>query len=183
MNVHLIRKASVYVAGQAFRKARRNERGEMELRVNRGFRAGSYLALLLGISVLLMQLFMEANAEDAALLWLVGLLSTTLFAFLSVTLTFMKVVVSEQLLYTHRWYGVKMMKLSEITEVGYSRFFGGRFILKSAEKRVYVPVDLVGTVELIEQLQEQLGQELCAQAEVFLQQRKLQLMGLGWKST
>lgn len=74
-----------------------------------------------------------------------------------------------------------MMKLSEIKEVGYSRFFGGRFILKSAGKPLYVPVDLVGTVELIEQLQAQIGQEPCAQAEVFLQQRKQQLMDFGWK--
>lgn len=68
MNIYLIRKAAAYLAGQAFRKAHRNERGEMELRVNRGYRTGSYLGLLLGISLLLMQMLGETEAEDAALI-------------------------------------------------------------------------------------------------------------------
>ncbi|MEW9698199.1 hypothetical protein [Paenibacillus sp. SI8] len=167
-------------AGYPFQPAERNKKGELIFRKGKLIRWFVYAAFVLGVIALIGSSYIDDYDADEQVLFVfcVGI-EVVLFAFLSLVVAITKIRVTEHSLFSYRWYGTKFIHFSEVTQVGYSRFYGGIFILKTSQRTVRIPAENVGTAELVKLLVEKVGDEKCAQAVAFMNKRKQEFAGLG----
>lgn len=89
-----------------------------------------------------------------------------------------KASASDSFVAVRHWYGTKTIHYHNITSVEHSRFFGGRFVLRSNQGVARVPDGAAGSAEFIQHLCKELGEEHCVEALKALEEKRAELQQL-----
>lgn len=157
-------KGIVNVLGAAFKPAKRNSSGHIVLIKNTLFTGFLLLGAIIGALCIVLNVITGVSDKDAMLGIYAGVAALFICGLLFIGLKCSKTVAEEEAITSYRWYGRKSIKVAEIREVSYSRFFGGYLKLKGDYEIVPVSMDTVGAAEFVEWLKGKLGEECCREA-------------------
>ncbi|GIO86810.1 hypothetical protein J25TS5_37420 [Paenibacillus faecis] len=71
--------------------------------------------------------------------------------------------------------GRRMLNYGELQSVGYTRFFGGQFLLQGAGGTVRIPAGIRGAAELIERIGGKIGRDAFAEAQKALDEKRTEM--------
>lgn len=154
-----------------FKKAKRNQRGDLVLRHSRFIRLAVILLFLIFAGGTVVMFYSGSSLEVLAAL---GILTVALGLW-GLGLIFSRIVVSDHMITSYQWSGKKRLNLYELTEIKHSQLWGGSIVLHSRHGNLLVPTDYAGTAEFVQILKEKLGEEFCSEASfaIFLRKKEM----------
>ncbi|MFD7523407.1 hypothetical protein [Paenibacillus chitinolyticus] len=175
MYISIVRKMTEKMLNPMFGPAKRNSAGDLKLVRLGMFRWLVSLGFLCAVSALLLMPSMEMDAEESGQFIAIIGACAFLLGFLAIFLLLSKTIVTDHEVRSHSWFASKTISFSDIEKVGFSRFFGGRFILQGTSQAVKVPLMSVGSAEFVDKLSEKLGKERAGAAVEALAKQKQQI--------
>ncbi|RCX20736.1 hypothetical protein DFP94_103469 [Fontibacillus phaseoli] len=163
-----------YLIAKPFLPAERGPEGEMKLRKSRFVLVSCLLGFLICAAALPLLLADEAREELMVFVYLIAVGTLLLFIQVIQHLIF-RAKAGESWLSVRTLGGKRMLNYGELQSVGYTRFFGGQFLLQGASGTVRIPAGIRGASELIELLSSKIGGDACAEAQKALNVKRAEL--------
>ncbi|MFX3633289.1 MAG: hypothetical protein ACE3L7_30510 [Candidatus Pristimantibacillus sp.] len=99
-----------------------------------------------------------------------GMLALIL-GFCSIGAAISKMVINEETIRTHKWYGKKTIRFADITRVESTKLYGGAIVIKSNKKSITVTLENRGINDFVNHLSQKLGSERIAEASAMISER------------
>ncbi|WP_334075102.1 MULTISPECIES: hypothetical protein [Paenibacillus] len=157
-----------------FLPAARGPEGELLLRKSRFVLVFCLLGFLICAAAVPILLADEAKEELMVFVYLIAAGALLLFIQVFQHLIF-RAKAGESWLAVRALGGRRMLNYGELQSVGYTRFFGGQFLLQGAGGTVRIPAGIRGAAELIERIGGKIGRDACAEAQKALNEKRAEL--------
>jgi|GEM_PF-6615375 len=174
MNIWFIRTVVRNMLKKPFLPAARGPEGELLLQKSRFVLVSCLLGFLICAAALPILLADEAREEFEVIVYLIAAGALLLFIQVVQHLIF-RAKAGEHWLAVRTLGGRRMLNYGELQSVGYTRFFGGQFLLQGAGGTVRIPAGIRGAAELIERIGGKIGRDACAEAQKALDEKRTEM--------